>query len=87
MDRSAALTVLRRLAAAGSLRAGERAELMRVIASLARPESQAEQVAMLERQMAHLQPSERVRAIGERLGISRATYYRLRKKAPASLTA
>jgi hypothetical protein len=87
MDRSAALRALRRLAGAGSLRPDERAELMRVIASLARPQNQTERVAMLERQMAHLQPAERARVIGERLEISRATYFRLRKKARASLTA
>ena len=87
MDRSVALTVLRRLAAAGSLRPSERAELMRAIAAIAKPTTRIEHLALLEAQMAHLPAAERMRTISERLGISRATYFRLKKNARASLTA
>lgn len=87
MDRPAALTVLRRLADAASLRPEERTELMRAIAAIAKPATRIEQLMLLEAQMTHLPPAERVRVIGERLGISRATYFRLRKEARASLTA
>jgi hypothetical protein len=56
---------------------------MRAIAAIAKPTTRIEHLALLEAQMAHLPAAERMRTIGERLEISRATYYRLRKKARA----
>jgi hypothetical protein len=87
MNRAAALAVVRRIASAGSLCAAERTELLRAIGALAKPQSRIEHLALLEVQMAHLPPAERMRTISERLGISRATYFRLKKNARASLTA
>ena len=97
MNRAAAIEVLRRVAEALARGPGEdererllllHDEALRVLARSAyRPGTPVivQRIAMLEHQMRHFAPGDRARAICERLGLSRAAYYRYRAQSRNTL--